>query len=89
MRQTLAGFGRPLHHTQALERLPAERERVELFSDFWVMRTRQPEIRTRVRAALERYRRLVAEVTGPMIAAEPATFGRISMSRRTWRTGTH
>jgi len=58
-----------------IERLPAERERVELFYDYWVMGTRQPEIRARVRASLERYRRLVAEVTGHMVASEPGAFG--------------
>lgn len=58
-----------------IERLPAERERVELFYDYWVMGTRQPEIRSRVRASLERYRRLVAEVTGHMVASEPEAFG--------------
>lgn len=58
-----------------IERLPRERERVELFFDFWVMGTRQPEIRARVRASLERYRNLVTDVTGPLLSREPNAFG--------------
>lgn len=61
-----------------IERLPKERERVELFFDFWVMGTRQPEIRGRVRASLERYRDLVVEVTGPLLESEPGPFGRMT-----------
>lgn len=39
-----------------IARLPSERVNVELFFDYWVLGTRQPLIRDRIRDALERYR---------------------------------
>lgn len=61
-----------------IERLQHERERVELFFDFWVMGTRHPEIRSRVRESLKRYRALIREVTGALLAREPEAFGGMS-----------
>lgn len=61
-----------------IERLQHERERVELFFDFWVMGTRHPEIRCRVRESLEHYRALIRGVTEEVLAREPEAFGRMS-----------
>lgn len=55
--------------------LPGKRDRVELFFDFWVMGTRHPEIRSRVRASLERYRRLIGEITTPLVLSRDTAFG--------------
>lgn len=61
-----------------IQRLQRERERVELFFDFWVMGTRHPEIRCRVRESLERYRAVIREVSGELLAREPEAFGGMS-----------
>ncbi|MFP3947528.1 MAG: TetR/AcrR family transcriptional regulator [Longimicrobiales bacterium] len=42
-----------------VERAAADREPVELFFDYWVLGMGHPEIRVRVRSALERYRTLL------------------------------
>jgi AcrR family transcriptional regulator len=42
-----------------IERLRAERRRMELFIDFWVLGVREPAIRKRIREGLERYREQV------------------------------
>lgn len=55
-----------------------ERERIELFFDFWVVGTRHPEIRYRVRESLERYRALIGEVTGELLTRDSEVFGRVS-----------
>jgi hypothetical protein len=39
-----------------VEWLPRQRERVELFFDYWVLGTRHPAIRRKIRRALDRYR---------------------------------
>jgi TetR/AcrR family transcriptional repressor of bet genes len=39
-----------------VEWLPRQRERVELFFDYWVLGTRHPTIRRKIRRALDRYR---------------------------------
>ncbi|MFL5560610.1 MAG: TetR/AcrR family transcriptional regulator [Gemmatimonadaceae bacterium] len=39
-----------------VEWLPRQRERVELFFDYWVLGTRHPAIRKKIRRALDRYR---------------------------------
>lgn len=58
-----------------IERLPRERERVELFFDYWVMGTRSPEIRSRVRGALERYRQRISALTASLLSTLPAPPG--------------
>lgn len=58
----------------SIERLQNERERVELFFDFWVMGTRHPAIRWRVREALARYRGLIRQVAGELLSREPEAF---------------
>lgn len=61
-----------------IERLPQEAGRVELFFDFWVMGTRHPEIRSRVRESLRDYRKLITEVTMRLVESDPEVFGGMS-----------
>lgn len=56
-----------LHHQVA--RLPARRERVELFLDFWVMGTGMPEAQERIRDAFDRYRAEFMPFTLPVTEA--------------------
>ena len=58
-----------------IARLQRDRERVELFFDFWVMGTCHPEIRNRVRESLEQYRAAIREVTAELLTCEPEAFG--------------
>lgn len=48
---------------KAVESVDRERVQVELFFDFWVMGTRHPEVREKLRSALDRYR----EVFRPLL----------------------
>lgn len=48
---------------KAVESVDRERVQVELFFDFWVMGTRHPEAREKLRSALDRYR----EVFRPLL----------------------
>lgn len=64
--------------SREIERLQHERERVELFFDFWVMGTQHPEIRCRVHDSLERYRTFIRQVTTELIAREPEAFAGMS-----------
>jgi TetR/AcrR family transcriptional regulator, transcriptional repressor of bet genes len=71
-----------------LERLPAEREFVELFFDFWVVGTRNPAVRTRMSEAMAAYRasfeplatRIVAEEAERFAGVPPADVARIIVS---------
>ncbi|HEU0053758.1 MAG TPA: TetR family transcriptional regulator [Longimicrobium sp.] len=58
-----------------VEALPRQRERVELFFDFWVMGTRHPEVQRTIRAALDRYRDAFRPLAGAIVEAEPERFG--------------
>ncbi|HEX6909477.1 MAG TPA: TetR family transcriptional regulator C-terminal domain-containing protein [Longimicrobium sp.] len=57
-----------------VERLPKQRERVELFFDFWVMGTRHGEVQRMIRAALERYRVAFRPLAAAVIEAEPERY---------------
>lgn len=64
-----AGDGTPVSRLLALlerriERLRTERRQLELFVDFWVLGLREPSIRKKIRAALERYRKAFLPVAG-------------------------
>ncbi|HET6762350.1 MAG TPA: TetR family transcriptional regulator, partial [Longimicrobiaceae bacterium] len=59
-----------------VEALPRQRERVELFFDYWVMGTRHPTIRSSIRAALDRYRDAFRPLAQGMIEAEPERYAR-------------
>lgn len=60
-----------------VEWLPRQRDRVELFFDFWVMGTRHPEVQRAIRAALDRYRDAFRPLAEAVVEAEPERFGRV------------
>jgi TetR/AcrR family transcriptional regulator, transcriptional repressor of bet genes len=60
-----------------IEYLPRQRDRVELFFDFWVMGTRHPEVKLMIRAALDRYRDAYRPLAQAMVDAEPERYARI------------
>ncbi|HEX6745777.1 MAG TPA: TetR/AcrR family transcriptional regulator [Longimicrobium sp.] len=60
-----------------VEALPRQRERVELFFDFWVMGTRHPGVQRAIRAALDRYRDAFRPLAQAVVDAEPERFGGI------------
>lgn len=64
--------------TREVQRVSADRERTELFFDYWVMGTCQPEIRQRLRASLERYRELIATFTAPLLERAPKELTRMT-----------
>jgi TetR/AcrR family transcriptional repressor of bet genes len=55
----------------AVRRLPRERERVELFFDYWVLGTRHPAIRRKIRRALALYRESFVAEAQAVIVANP------------------
>ena len=55
----------------AVRRLPRERERVELFFDYWVLGTRHPVIRRKIRRALALYRESFVAEAQAAIDAQP------------------
>ena len=55
----------------AVRRLPRERERVELFFDYWVFGTRHPAIRRKIRRALVLYRESYLADAQSVIDAHP------------------
>ena len=57
-----------------LERLPSEREFVELFFDFWVVGTRNPDVRTRMGDAMAAYRASFEPLASRIVAEEAARF---------------
>lgn len=61
-----------------LERLPAQRERVALFFDFWVIGTRHPGIQERIRDALARYRDAYRPLAQAVIDADPARYAGVT-----------
>jgi TetR/AcrR family transcriptional regulator, transcriptional repressor of bet genes len=60
-----------------IERLPAARERVELFFDYWVMGTRHPEIQRMIRDALTRYRDALRPFAEEVAAADPERYRQV------------
>lgn len=54
--------------------LPANRERVEMLFDFWVMGTRHPDVQVRIRGALDAYRAAVLPYAAAVIDADPERF---------------
>jgi TetR/AcrR family transcriptional regulator, transcriptional repressor of bet genes len=61
-----------------IERLPRQRERVELFFDFWVLGTRHPTIRRRIRQALDRYRAAFLPLAEAVVAAHPERYADVT-----------
>jgi TetR/AcrR family transcriptional repressor of bet genes len=61
-----------------VEALPKQRERVELFFDYWVMGTRHPGVRDSIRAALDRYRDALRPLSSEVVAADPERYAGIT-----------
>ena len=57
-----------------LERLPGERDFVELFFDYWVVGTRNPDVRTRMSDAMAAYRASFEPLATRIVAEEAARF---------------
>jgi AcrR family transcriptional regulator len=55
----------------AVRRLPRQRDRVELFFDFWVLGTRHPVVRRKIRKALGSYRESFLPLAQAVITADP------------------
>lgn len=58
----------------AIRRLPRERERVELFFDYWVLGTRHPAVRRKIRRALAVYRESYVASVQPVVDADPERY---------------
>jgi TetR/AcrR family transcriptional regulator, transcriptional repressor of bet genes len=54
-----------------VERLPRQRQRVELFFDYWVLGTRHPAIQKKIRRALERYRDSFRPLAAAVVEGDP------------------
>jgi AcrR family transcriptional regulator len=61
-----------------LERLPRQRERVELFFDFWVLGTRHAGVRRMIRGALDRYRASFLPLAEAVVRANPEQYADVS-----------
>jgi TetR/AcrR family transcriptional regulator, transcriptional repressor of bet genes len=64
-----------------LGKLEGHRDLVELFLDFWVVGTREPEVRDRIVAALGAYRRALRPLAESAIAGEPERFDGVDADR--------
>jgi AcrR family transcriptional regulator len=61
-----------------IERLPRQRARVELFFDYWVLGTRHPGIRDRIRGALDRYRDAFRPLAEAVVRSDPDRYAGIT-----------
>jgi AcrR family transcriptional regulator len=59
---------------QEMERLAQEPRRTRLFLEFWALGTRDPVMRARISAALERYRAAFRSVAEEVLRTEPTRF---------------
>jgi TetR/AcrR family transcriptional regulator, transcriptional repressor of bet genes len=57
-----------------VECLPRQRDRVELFFDYWVLGTRHPDIRARIRGALDRYRDAFLPLARAVVESDPQRY---------------
>ena len=57
-----------------VEWLPKQRERVELFFDYWVLGTRHPAIRRKIRRALNRYRDAFEPLARALVESDPERY---------------
>ena len=62
----------------ALEHLPAERKRIELFFDYWLMGAHDEAVRARIRAALKLYRDSYLPLARAVIAEQPARYAGVT-----------
>lgn len=60
---------------KAVESVARDRLQVELFFDYWVMGTRHPEVREKIRAALERYREVFRPLAEQVLEEDPEALG--------------
>ncbi len=63
---------------QEMRRLTSDRQAIHLFFDFWLLGTRQPRIRARMRAELERYRKAFHPMVAAVVEADPDRFAGVS-----------
>ncbi len=61
-----------------IERLARQRARVELFFDYWVLGTRHPAIRTKIRAALDRYRDAFRPLAAAIVDGDPERYAGVA-----------
>jgi len=61
-----------------VERLPKQRERVELFFDYWVLGTRHPAVRAKIRGALDRYRDAFLPLARQVVDSDPGRYDGIT-----------
>src|SRR6476469_7079209 len=61
-----------------VEWLPKQRERVELFFDYWVLGTRHPAIRRKIRRALNRYRDAFAPLARALVESDAERYAGMS-----------
>lgn len=59
---------------KAARDLAADRERIELFFDYWFMGAHDAAVRRRIRAALKRYRESYVPLAAAVIAERPSAF---------------
>jgi len=60
---------------KAVESVARDRLQVELFFDYWVMGTRHPEVREKIRLALERYREVFRPLAEQILVEDPEALG--------------
>ncbi|NUQ19693.1 MAG: TetR family transcriptional regulator C-terminal domain-containing protein, partial [Gemmatimonadaceae bacterium] len=58
--------------------LPKQRERVELFFDYWVRGTKHPAIRRAIRHALDRYRDSFTPLAQGLVSSDPERYAGMS-----------
>lgn len=61
---------------EAVASVVRERRQVELFFYYWVMGTRHPEVREKIRVALDRYRNVFRPLAEEVLREEPELAGR-------------
>jgi AcrR family transcriptional regulator len=66
-----------LLHTE-MHRLSSEPRRIRVFFDFWSKGIRDPEIRSKMRAELDRYRDAFRSMADEVLRSEPKRFAHVS-----------
>jgi TetR/AcrR family transcriptional repressor of bet genes len=79
----IAAIGAPLERLLALlqqemGRITSDRAGIHLFFDFWLMGTRHPRIRARMRAELARYRAAIWPMVDEVLRSEPNRFAGVT-----------
>jgi AcrR family transcriptional regulator len=79
----IARIGQPLDRLLALlrqemDRLAGDPRRIRLFFEFWVLGGRHPEIGTKLRAELARYREAFRPMAEQVLVAEPDRFSDVT-----------